>query len=157
CHTDSRLDIKGREVYTGIDMSRRDDLTAVGMVYALDDDKRYVDTHVFVGHKGGIHAKSERDEMGYQKLVDTDMATLRDTTSGIINDQQVFDWIINYIEENQLDVQGIMYDPWSISNLLVRFEDYNYPLIEVRQNYMNLSEPLKDFKLNVFEKNIVHN
>src|SRR5699024_10559108 len=49
------------------------------------------------------------------------------------------------------------YDPWSISNLLVRFEDYNYPLIEVRQNYMNLSEPLKDFKLNVFEKNIVHN
>src|SRR5699024_12438767 len=40
---------------------------------------------------------------------------------------------------------------------LVRFEDYNYPLIEVRQNYMNLSEPLKDFKLNVFEKKIVHN
>lgn len=157
CHTDSNLDIKGREVYIGIDMSRRDDLTAVGMVFPLDDDKRYVDTHVFVGHKGGIHAKSERDKIDYQKLVDTDMATLTDTTSGIINDQQVFEWIINYIEENQLDVQGIMYDPWSISNLLVRFEDYNYPLIEVKQNYMNLSEPLKDFKLNVFEKKIVHN
>src|SRR5699024_9555863 len=50
-----------------------------------------------------------------------------------------------------------MYDPRSISNLLVRFEDYNYPLIEVKQNYMNLSDPLKDFKLNVFEKKIVHN
>ena len=157
CHTDSSLDIKGREVYIGIDMSRRDDLTAVGMVFPLDDDKRYVDTHVFVGHKGGIHAKSERDKIDYQKLVDTDMATLTDTTSGIINDQQVFEWIINYIEENQLDVQGIMYDPWSISNLLVRFEDYNYPLIEVKQNYMNLSEPLKQFKLDVFEKKIVHN
>src|SRR5699024_11505537 len=91
------------------------------------------------------------------KLVETDMETLTDSTSGIINVQLVFDWIINYIEENQLDVQGIMYDPWSISNLLVRFEDYNYPLIEVKQNYMNLSEPLKDFKLNVFEKKIVHN
>src|SRR5699024_230915 len=101
--------------------------------------------------------KSERDKIDYERLVQTDKATLTDTTSGIINDQQVFDWIIDYIEENQLDVQGIMYDPWSISNLLVRFEEYNYPLIEVKQNYMNLSEPLKQFKLSVFEKDILHN
>ena len=157
CFTDSQLDIKGREVYLGIDMSRRDDLTAVGMVFPLEDGKHFIDAHVFVGHKGGIQAKSERDKIDYERLVQTDKATLTDTTSGIINDQQVFDWIIDYIEENQLDVQGIMYDPWSISNLLVRFEEYNYPLIEVKQNYMNLSEPLKQFKLSVFEKDILHN
>src|SRR5699024_1717599 len=110
CHIDSRLDIKGREVYIGIDMSRRDDITAVGMVYPFDDDIRHGDTHVFVSQIGGIHAKTQRDNIDYQKLVETDMATLTYTTSGIRNDQHVFDWIINYIEENQLDVQGIMYD-----------------------------------------------
>lgn len=156
CKTDNSLNVKGRGVYIGIDLSRRDDLTAIGFVYPLDNGKTYVDSHVFVGHKGGLHAKSERDKIDYEKLIQTDKATLTDTASGIINDQQVFDWFIDYIESNHLDVQGIMYDPWSAANLLVRFEDYEYPLIEVKQNYMNLSEPLKQFKLDVFEQNVVH-
>ena len=76
--------------------------------------------------------------------------------SGIINDQQVFDWMIQFIEDNQLDVKGIMYDPYAASNILVRFEEYNYPLIEVGQSYMNLSEPLKQFRLDVYEGKILH-
>src|SRR5699024_12001011 len=80
-------------VYLGIDLSRRDDLTAVAFVYPLENEKYFVDSHVFVGHKGGIHAKSERDKIDYEQLVRTDKATLTDTVSGIINDQQVFDWM----------------------------------------------------------------
>src|SRR5699024_2555204 len=89
-------------------------------------------------------------------LVRTDKATLTDTVSGIINDQQVFDWMIQFIEDNQLDVKGIMYDPYAAFNILGRNEDYNYPLIEVGQAYMNLSEPLKQFRLDVYEGKILH-
>lgn len=156
CRAEKVFDKKNREVYIGIDLSRRDDLTAIGFVYPLENKKYFVDSHVFVGHKGGIQAKSERDKIDYEQLVKSDKATLTDTASGIINENQVFDYIINTIEEYNLDVQGVMYDPWSIANLLVKFEDYDYPLIEVKQNYMNLSEPLKQFKLDVFEKNILH-
>lgn len=156
CYTESSLDIKGREVYIGIDMSRRDDLTAISFIYPLDDGKHFVDSHVFVGHKGGLDSKSRRDKIDYSKLIETDKATLTDTESGIINDQQVFDWLIQHIEDNALEVHSIMYDPWSVANLLVRFEDYNYPLIEVGQSYKNLSEPLKQFKLDVFERKILH-
>lgn len=156
CLTDEPFNPKGREVYFGIDLSRRDDLTAISMVYPLENEKSYVDSHVFVGHKGGIQAKSERDKIDYEQLVKTNKATLTDTTSGIINDQQVFDWLIDYIEENQLDVQGIMYDPYAAANILVRFEDYSWPIIEVKQDYKNLSEPLKQFRLDVFERKILH-
>ncbi|WP_052255829.1 terminase TerL endonuclease subunit, partial [Salinicoccus sp. YB14-2] len=156
CKTEEPFSSKGREVYLGIDLSRRDDLTAIGFVYPLENEKYFVDSHVFVGHKGGIHAKSERDKIDYEQLVRTDKATLTDTVSGIINDQQVFDWMIQFIEDNQLDVKGIMYDPYAASNILVRFEDYNYPLIEVGQSYMNLSEPLKQFRLDVYEGKILH-
>lgn len=156
CKTHKPFSVKGREVYIGIDLSRRDDLTALGFIYPLENEKYFVDSHVFVGHKGGLQAKSERDKIDYEQLVETDKATLTDTSSGIINDQQVFDWLIDFVEENDLDVQGIMYDPYAASNLLVRFEDYDYPLIEVKQGYMNLSEPLKQFRLDVFEGKIVH-
>lgn len=156
CKTEEPFSPKGREVYLGIDLSRRDDLTAVAFVYPLENEKYFVDSHVFVGHKGGIHAKSERDKIDYEQLVRTAKATLTDTVSGIINDQQVFDWMIQFIEDNQLDVKGIMYDPYAASNILVRFEEYNYPLIEVGQSYMNLSEPLKQFRLDVYEGKILH-
>lgn len=156
CKSDEDFNPRGREVYIGLDLSRRDDLTAIGFIYPLDNDKRFVDSHVFVGHKGGLAAKSERDKINYEALVKTNKATLTDTTSGIINDQQVFEWLINYIEDNKLDVQGIMYDPWGASNTIVKFEDYDYPLIEVKQNYMNLSETLKQFRLDVFEGLVIH-
>lgn len=155
-YTDKPFDCTGRDVFIGLDMSRRDDLTAIGFVYPLDDGQYFVDAHTFIGHKGGIRAKSERDKIDYERLIQTDYATLTNTTSGIINDKQVFDWLIGYIEENSLNVQSINYDPWSMANMIVYFEDYSYPLIEVRQNYMNLSEPLKEFKLDVFEQNIFH-
>ena len=156
CLTDEPFNPRGREVYIGIDMSRRDDLTAIGFVYPLENGKKFVDAHSFIGHKGGLQAKSERDKIDYEALVRTERATLTDTESGIINDQQMFDWLIDYIERNQLDVQGIMYDPYAASNIIVRFEDYDYPLIEIAQGYRNLSEPLKQFRLDVFEGDIIH-
>ena len=51
-----------------------------------------------------------------------------------------------------------MYDPWSANSLVAKLEaDTDYPLIEVAQNYKNLSPALKQFKLDVFEKLILHN
>lgn len=156
CKTDDVFNPQGRDVYIGVDLSRQDDLTAVAMVYPLEDGKSFVDSHVFVGHKGGLHAKSERDEIDYERLVETDKATLTNTASGIINVEQVTDYIINFVEENNLNVQGIMYDKWGASELIIRFEETNFPLIEVPQNYMNLSDTLKQFRLDVFEEKIIH-
>lgn len=156
CKTEETFNPYGREVYIGVDLSRRDDLTALGFVYPLENEKFFTDSHIFVGHKGGIQAKSERDKIDYERLVKTNRATLTDTASGIINEDQVLQYLLDFIEENNLDVQGIMYDPWSASNMIVKLEDYNYPLIEVKQNYMNLSEALKQFRLDVLEGIIIH-
>ena len=92
------------------------------------------------------------------KLVQTDMATLTNTQSGIINYEQVCEWLIEYIDMNDLNVKGIMYDPWNAQAVISKLEnETEYPLIEVTQNYKNLSPALKQFKLDVFEKKIQHN
>lgn len=158
CYTDSKLDITGRDVYFGIDLSRQDDMSAVGIIFPLEDKKLFVDSHIFLGFKHSIAEKSQRDKIDYMKLIDTDMATLTNTESGIINYEQIIEWLIEYIESNNLNVKGIMYDPWSANSLVAKLEaDTDYPLIEVAQNYKNLSPALKQFKLDVFEKLILHN
>ncbi|MEB7763900.1 terminase large subunit [Staphylococcus pseudoxylosus] len=158
CYTDEKLNIKGRPVYLTLDLSRLDDLTAVGMIFPLEDKKFYVDSHVFVGTKNSIAEKFKRDKINYMSLVETNMATLTNTESGVINYEQVCDWLIDYIESNELNVKGIMYDPWNAQTVISKLEkDTNYPLIEVAQNYRNLSPALKQFKLDVFEKKIQHN
>lgn len=158
CYTDSKLNIAGRDVYIGVDLSRSDDLTALGMIFPTDDKTYFVDSHVFVGTKKSIEEKSKTDKIDYMKLVETNMATLTNAQSGIINYEQVCEWLIDYIEDNQLNVKGIMYDPWNAQALVSKLEnETDYTLIEVGQNYRNLSPALKQFKLDVFEKKILHN
>lgn len=157
CKTELNFSPRGREVYIGLDLSRLDDLTAIGFVFPTENEKFYVDAHVFVGTKGGIQAKSERDKIDYQSLVQTAYATLTNSESGIINYKQVVSWIVDYIKSNNLVVKGIMYDPWNSQAVITELEEYDWPLIEVGQAYRNLSEPLKQFRLDVFEKKILHN
>lgn len=157
-YTESQLDLTGRDVYIGLDLSRSDDLTALGFIYPLEDKKYFVDSHVFVGTKKSIEEKSKADKIDYMRLVETDKATLTNTQSGIINYEQVIDYLIEFIQSNQLNVKGIMYDPWNAQAIISKLEEVtDYPLIEVAQNYKNLSPALKQFKLDVFEKKIMHN
>lgn len=158
CQADENTSVYGRSVYLALDLSRSDDLTAVGMIFPTDDNKFFVDSHVFVGTKNPIEEKSKRDKINYMTLVETEFATLTNTQSGIINYEQVCDWLINYIESNELNVKGIMYDPWNAQAVISKLEnETSYPLIEVTQNYRHLSPALKQFKLDVFEKKIQHN
>ena len=158
CYTDEKLDITGREVFLSLDLSRSDDLTAIGMIFPIEDKRFYVNSHVFVGTKRPIEEKSKADKIDYMQLVQTDMATLTNTDSGIINYEQVCDWLVEYVESNELKVKGIMYDPWNAQAVIAKLEsETNYPLIEVMQNYRHLSPALKQFKLDVFEKKIQHN
>src|SRR5699024_3952822 len=62
---------------------------------------------------------------------------------------------------NNLNVKGIMYDEWGEDIFLAEFEklygDMELPLIEVGQGFKTLSEPTTQFRLAVYEKNIIHN
>ncbi len=158
CYTESKLDIKGRDVYIGVDLSRSIDLTALSFVYPTDNKKYFVDSHVFVGTKNGIEQKIQQDKIDYYKLEQMGMATFTTSSSGIIDPEQVYDWLVDYIEENQLNVKAICYDSWESSYFVTKMEkETDYPLVEVPQDFRNMSPTLKQFKLDVLEKRILHN
>jgi len=161
CTADKVPSIQGRDVYFGIDLARANDLAAVSMIYPVEDKKLYIDNHSFVGTKGGLKNKSIRDKIDYQMLSDKGYATITDLQSGIINYSLIMDFIVNHIKANNLNVKGIMYDNWGSDVFLAEFEKryghMDLPFIEVGQGFKNLSEPIKQFRLEVYEKNIIHN
>lgn len=157
CKTDSELDIKGREVYIGVDLSRSEDLTALSFIYPTDNKKYFVDSHVFVGTKNGLENKIQQDKIDYQKLADMGMATITTADSGIIDPEQLYYWLVDYIEQNNLNVKAICYDSWESSYFVTKMEkETDYPLVQVPQDYKNMSPALKQFKLDVLEKRILH-
>lgn len=158
CKTDAALDLKGRDVYVGVDLSRSEDLTALAFIFPTDNKKYFVDSHVFVGTKKGIEEKIKQDKINYYKLSDMGMATITNSDSGIIDPEQLYHWLLDYIEKYDLNVKAICYDSWESSYFVTKMEkETDYPLVEVPQDYKNMSPALKQFKLDVLEKRILHN
>lgn len=153
------FDIKGTKTYIGLDLSRADDLTAVSFIHLDEVKKQYfVTSHSFVATKGGLQAKIERDLIDYRQMAQHGYCTITDLQSGIINSNQVLDYIERYILTNNLDVQAICYDPHAIHGFIAEIEKRNwrYELIEIRQGAMTLSNPVIDFRLKVIDEQIKH-
>lgn len=156
---ETEFDIKGTKAYVGLDLSRADDLTAVSFIHLDEVNKEYyVTSHSFVGTKGGLQAKIERDLIDYRQMSQNGYCTVTNLQSGIINSNQVLDYIEKYIIENNLDVQAICYDPHAIHGFIAEIEKRNwrYELIEIRQGAMTLSNPVIDFRLKVIDGKVKH-
>lgn len=159
CETDP-INIYGRDVFLGLDLSRTGDLTALYAIYPLENEKFYVDGHSFVATVEGLEAKSQRDKIDYQMLIDKGYATKSNLKSGFINIDQVVEYAAELITKNNLNVQAFCYDSWHIANFLSEWEkqypSLDVPFIEVPQNYKFLSEPIKQFRFSVYERKMLH-
>ncbi|WP_210126656.1 terminase TerL endonuclease subunit [Staphylococcus sp. GDY8P83P] len=153
------FDINYSKVYIGLDLSRADDLTAISFIHLDETNKQYyITSHSFVGTKGGLQGKIERDLIDYRQLSEDGFCTITDLSSGIINTNQVLDYIETYVNRHSLDVQAICYDPYSIHGVLAEIErrEWYYDLYEIRQGPQTLSNPNLDFRLNVINGDIKH-
>ena len=156
---ETNFDINYSKVYIGLDLSRADDLTAISFIHLDETNKQYyITSHSFVGTKGGLQGKIERDLIDYRQLSEDGFCTITDLSSGIINTNQVLDYIETYVNRHNLDVQAICYDPYSIHGVLAEIErrEWYYDLYEIRQGPQTLSNPNLDFRLNVINGDIKH-
>nr|DAM00044.1 MAG TPA: Large Terminase [Caudoviricetes sp.] len=150
------VDIKGKPVYIGIDLSKTNDLTSVSWIVPLENKKLYCDSHSFVATKYGLQDKEKRDGLPYRELEKIGECSITTLESGIIDYEQVFDFIQDLVQVNDLDVLGICYDPYNANSLIAMAEKANYPMLEVRQGTLTLNVPTRTFREQVFEQNIIH-
>lgn len=150
------MDITGKQVYIGIDLSKTDDLTSVSWIVPTEDGKLYCDSHSFVATKYGLQDKEKRDGLPYRELEKVGECSITQLESGIVDYDQVFQYIEDLIQVNDLECLGICYDPYNANSLIAKAEKANYPMLEVRQGTLTLNVPTRTFREQVFEGNILH-
>lgn len=155
------FDIRGRQVYIGFDYSMMSDNTSLAFVYPYVDPEGngrwHIEQHSFIPwHKSGsIEAKEKQDGINYREAERLGYATITSHEQGMINDDEVYAWLLDYVEENDLDVLFFGYDAMGATNMVKMLENNSvFPLQPIRQRTGELKDATK-FLQRIFVENSV--
>lgn len=141
-------DFRGESCYCGIDLSSGGDLTSIALEF-YKDSKFYLYSHSFMP-KGRLQEHIERDLAPYDIWVNNELLTI---TGGVNEYKNDYKFIIAHlkkiIEEYQLNVKAIGYDPHNADGFLSDLEELGIPLLEVTQSAKFLNDATVDMQLNV--------
>lgn len=151
------IDIDSHEVYIGIDLSHFSDDSSLAFVfpYVTDSGEHmfYIKQHSFVPtarSQGSIQIKSAQDGINYVDAERKGFATIAKNEYGYIDDDTIYDYLINFVTDHNLQVKYFLYDAWEASPLIERILQYgnnkNWQVMPVRQGTLSLSQPTTYFR-----------
>ena len=136
---------QGKQVYIGFDYSMLSDNTAIAFVYPHDHGW-HIEQHSFIPWQkaGSIEAKEKQDGINYRELAKKGFCTITSHPQGLINDDQVYQWLLNYVEDNNLEVVFFGYDAFGMTPMIKQLDlNTNWPLEAIRQRTGELKDPTK--------------
>ncbi|KRK58495.1 terminase large subunit [Fructilactobacillus fructivorans] len=144
------FDIDGRTVYVGFDYSMSSDNTSFAFVYPyVDDDgnnKWHIEQHSFIPWHaaGSIEAKEKQDGINYRELAKLGYCTITNHEQGLIDDDQIYRWLLDYVEDHNLKVIFFGYDAMGVTSFIKAMDNNtSFPLDAVRQRTSELKDPTK--------------
>jgi len=145
-------DLTGASCFVGLDLSAKNDLTSAGLVFPV------AGAYVVLGHsfmpETQFQAKMKGDLVPYDLWQAEGWLTL--TKGEVVNYKEVVDWVKKAILKQNAIIQEFCVDPWGsvqISNDLI---EEGYEVVNITQGIKTLSEPTKDFRNQVYDKNVIH-
>lgn len=152
--------IQGLPVWFGVDLSKSGDLTSVSWCIPIerDDDSTYLycDSHSWVATKYGLLEKERRDQFNYTQGEKDGECSITKSKAGVINYDDVLNYMIDFVKKNKLIVQAVCYDPWSFGYLIDDFNRLNWQTVEIRQGRKTLTMPTRTFREELFKGNLRH-
>lgn len=152
CHAAAR-DLTGREVYMGLDLSSRNDLTAL-VAIARDPDGVWDVIPYFFAPAVGLAERAARDRAPYDLWVRQGHLI---ATPGASVD---YDWVATRLCEQceEWDVKAIGFDRWRIDVLKAALQKMNreLPLVEHGQGFKDMSPALDTLESELLNKRLRH-
>lgn len=158
------IDLKGRPVYIGFDMSSKIDLTSVAFIVPFQTDKldssskkvvNYaVWTHSFIPTVDKLREHIIKDKVPYDAWERLGYLTL--TNTPIVDQATVMRYVLNECEKYQLDIQCFCFDPNNAAKLMMDLSDEGYTVEEVYQSHKSLNESTQGFREQVYSGNVVY-
>ncbi|WZP34395.1 terminase large subunit [Enterococcus phage vB_Efm8_KEN21] len=154
----TNYNIRGRKVYIGIDLARTSDMTAVSWIIPIEEEhKLLLDTHGFVSSVGGIDHKQSIDKIPYRQYEAMNLIHISQREDGLIDTEEMCDWIRDFIDYNDLQLVGIYYDPFMMDKALINLsKTYPKKLIEVPQKINYLSSPTRALRELIRRGEVMH-
>lgn len=158
------IDITGREVYIGLDISHASDDTAVAFVFPYHDmsdgnDKFYVKEHSFVplAHsQGNVGIKSGKDGIDYAAAEKLGYCDIMRRGRGYISDTAVYKYAKDFVDAYHLKIKYVCYDAWDKSNMVQYIvQKSGWPMLAVRQQPSELDSPTRFFREQIDIGNIL--
>jgi phage terminase large subunit-like protein len=142
-----------RSCYIGMDLSAREDLTSVWFEFVGDDEKYYIIGHSFIPEEV-FHQKIKKDRVPYDLWEKQGFLTV--TPGAVVDYRFVQSYCEKMAEDNGWYIAEFAVDPWGATKITSDLVDSGYVVVEVQQRINVLSEPTKDFRYCVAEKEVVH-
>ena len=150
------VDLYGRSAYVGIDLSKRIDLTAAGIIVPIDVDstvKYVVRAHGFIPEDTvAVHEKT--DKVPYRAWAKAGYLTI--TPGDVVDYRFIESWIHETTDDLGVIVKELCYDPYNATHFAQDFDAQGITTVEVRQGMRTLSEPTKAFREEAYRGNILH-
>lgn len=156
CGKDKKLEsMKGQVCYIGLDLSSGGDLTTVSLEFPLDNGERfYIYSHSFMP-KGRLEEHIETDIAPYDVWENNELITVTGGANEYKND---YKFIINHlkeiIEEYDIQIKAIGYDPHNADAFLSDLEEFGVPLLAITQSARYLNDATVDMQLNIKSEKI---
>ena len=154
--TEIPVDLYGRSAYVGIDLSKRIDLTAAGIIIPIDVDStvKYVArAHGFIPEDTvAVHEKT--DKVPYRAWAKAGYLTI--TPGDVVDYRFIESWILETTDDLGVNVKELCYDPYNATHFAQDFDAQGITTVEVRQGMRTLSEPTKAFREEAYRGNILH-
>lgn len=144
---DNDFNIDGHEVFIGFDYSMFSDNTALSFVYPYDDGKFHIEQHSFIPFQqaGSIEAKEKQDGIAYRQY--PEYCTITAHPQGIINPEQIYRWLLDYVEQHQLKVKFFGYDrfgSYQVKNITDSLNvNTDWYIMDIQQRTSALANPTK--------------
>ena len=158
------IDLKGRPVYVGFDMSSKIDLTSVAFIVPYQTDKLdsngkkivyyFVWTHSFIPTVDKLREHIIKDKVPYDAWERLGYLTL--TNTPIVDQATVMRYVLDECEKYQLDIQCFCFDPNNAAKLMMDLSDEGYTVEEVYQSHKSLNESTQGFREQVYSGNVLY-
>lgn len=150
-------DLKGKDVYVGLDMSAKIDLTSVAFIIPIMDNgiPKYVCySHSFIPNRQKLQERKIKDKQPYDTWEQKKFLSV--TNTDIVDQQQVFEFVEKTCKDNGWNIHMLCFDPANASKMMMDASNAGYNVIEVFQSHRSLNESTAGFREQVYSGNVLY-
>lgn len=158
CASDLELrDLIGKECYVGIDLSHGGDLTTIHLEIPLENGEFFEHSHSFMP-RARLTEHIQTDVAPYDLWEEQELLTVTGGQDTYKNDYKfIIKYLSDLIEEYDLQLKAIGYDPHNADGFLSDLEVFGVPLLEIKQSARFLNDGTEDIQLNIESGKVKYN